>query len=53
MAKRSRVNNEISMEEKKETKPQVDWRESWGPAFQRVLLSIAAIDKFADAPPKR
>ena len=26
--------------------PAIDWRESWGPAFQRVLLSIAAVDRF-------
>jgi len=36
------------MDDQKQTPaPQaVDWRESWGPAFQRVLLSIEAVDKF-------
>ena len=40
------------MEQKEETQktPSVDWRESWGPAFQRVLLSIAAVDKFERGP---
>ena len=42
------VNNRTDMDQKEETPkpPAIDWRESWGPAFQRVLLSIAAVDKF-------
>jgi hypothetical protein len=36
------------MDEQKETPSgqAIDWRESWGPAFQRVLLSIRAVDRF-------
>jgi hypothetical protein len=40
------------MEQKKENPnpPAIDWRESWGPAFQRVLLSIASVEKFERGP---
>jgi len=42
------VNNRTDMDQNEETPkpPAIDWRESWGPAFQRVLLSIAAVDRF-------
>ncbi|HEY0417505.1 MAG TPA: hypothetical protein VGC78_14070 [Gaiellaceae bacterium] len=34
-------------------RPTIDWRESWGPAFQRVLLTIAAVDKFERSDPTK
>jgi hypothetical protein len=34
-------------------RPRIEWQEAWGPAFQRVLLSIGAVDKFMKASPQK